>query len=110
MSLMRTSVITTVVLLISVAHSRATQNHVHLIIPPGNGAGGGAFVRSLQSAGDAFGLARVAAEGEEACPAAAHHLSGRPLLPQAFQPGPNLRPQSLRHLLQAVVQPPPDLL
>src|ERR1700681_3082305 len=66
MSLMRTSVITTVVLLFSVAHSRATPNdehfqvHLFLRIPDL----GPTCTRCPQLTGNSQGLAVVAAQGK----------------------------------------------
>src|SRR5437660_8691193 len=58
MSLIRTSVITTVVLLFSVAHSRATPNNEHLQLP---------FLRlGTQAAGDPQSVVGVTAQGEQA--------------------------------------------
>src|SRR6266446_6732280 len=99
MSLIRTSVITTVVLLYSVAHSNATLHDGHarvgIVLRPG-----------AQSLSDPLGLAVVTAQGEHAGPAAAHQYAGGP---QSLQPAARLRnrgTQFFSHGLEAVEQPP----
>src|SRR6516164_2923574 len=70
MSLMRTSVMTTVVLLFSVAQSKATPNQVHARTPP--------FVRPVaQRAGNPQSRPPVPTQGEQAAAAAAHQLPRR---------------------------------
>src|SRR5262245_29719062 len=77
-SLMRTSVITTVVLLYSVAHSNATANDEH--------AWADCLVRLVvQPSDDPECLLAVPAQGEQAAAAAAHQL---PQAPEGFQAGP----------------------
>src|SRR5262249_2344804 len=76
MSLIRTSVITTAVLLFSVAHSRATLNDEHSR-SAGLLAGRGLLLHRTQLPRQAKSLGVVAAEGEYAGAAAAHQLSHR---------------------------------
>src|SRR6266852_3844293 len=66
MSLIRTSVITTVVLLFSVAHSNATPHAIDTLPVP-------RLPCPAQSACDAEGLAGVAAQCKDGAAAAAHH-------------------------------------
>src|SRR5437868_6879649 len=104
MSLIRTSVITTVVLLFSVAHSIATPNKEQFPAHPSRGASGVLLLRSRgQFAGEAQGLVVVTAQGEYTAAAAAHQLTGRG---QLLQPGSHpgyLGLQPFGRLLQAVV-------
>src|SRR5260370_25458466 len=103
MSLIRTSVITTVVLLYSVAHSNATlhdgHTRVRIVRRPG-----------AQSLSDPLGLAMVTAQGEHAGPAAAHQHAGGP---QSLQPAAHLRDRGTQLFslgLEAGVQPPAHFL
>src|SRR5437588_6714194 len=70
MSLIRTSVMTTVVLLFSVAHSNATPNDKDTRPVPDIRSGS-------QSTSDPQGFRRTAAQGEHRRTAATHQLPGR---------------------------------
>src|SRR6516164_3161728 len=92
MSLIRTSVITTVVLLYSVAHSNATLNDEHIQSfqsAAGLGAGGSPLLLLVaQLAGQPQGVGMVAAQGEHRAAAAAHRRPGASgFSPEARQAG-----------------------
>src|SRR5947199_1655924 len=70
MSLMRTSVMTTAVLLFSVAHSIATPNHAGASLAP-------VLLPEAQGPRDALGLAGPGAQGEDRTAAAAHQRPQR---------------------------------
>src|SRR5215510_2619318 len=95
MSLIRTSVITTAVLLFSVAHSRATLNDEHSR-SAGLLTGRGLLLRT-QRPRQAKSLGVVAAEGEQAGAAATHQLSRRAELGESASPVRDQRAQSLGH-------------
>src|SRR5262245_5157701 len=78
MSLMRTSVITTVVLLFSVAHSNATPNQEQSGQPPGPAAGGTLLLgNAAQPLGQAQRFRMIVTQGEHTTAAAAHELARR---------------------------------
>src|SRR5689334_16214700 len=97
MSLMRTSVMTTVVLLFSVAPSRATPND-NEPRPPA------LFLKRRQGTCKAAGLSRVTAQGKQGAAASTHLLSQRPQTGQAGVPGGHERTETLGRRLQTVVQ------
>src|SRR4051812_34795082 len=81
MSLIRTSVMTTSVLLLTVAHSIATPYGKHSRRVP-------AILGGAQGAGDPLGLGTAAAEGEKGGAAAAHQHPQRAHIRQPLpQPG-----------------------
>src|SRR6516165_9204050 len=104
MSLIRTSVITTVVLLFSVAHSRATLNDEQVHSAAGSRAGRDLLISRTQPPRQAKGLAVVAAQGEQAGAAAAHQLPCRTESGQPAVQGSDGRAQFRGHGLQSVVQ------
>src|SRR4051794_3329471 len=111
MSLIRTSVITTVDLLFSVAHSRATPNHIDPQSPTRTVAGGSTRSRGvLHPPGEGTRLPRIPAEGKQAGSTAAHHLPRGAKSLQPLQDRPDFRTQPFGHFLQPVVHPPTDLI
>src|SRR5919199_6249683 len=90
MSLIRTSVMTTVVLLCSVAHSIATPNDTDAGRVP-------AFPGGAHGPRHPQGLAGVAAQRVHGGPAAAHQLARRPQAGQPAVQGTDRRAQPLRH-------------
>src|SRR5947208_1592147 len=102
MSLIRTSVMTTSVLLLTVAHSFATTNHENTGLRSGlpSVAQAACYVKSVVG---------VTGQCEHRAAAAAHHRPNGCQLAQPLQPVPDLRTQPLRRRLQAVVQAPTQL-
>src|SRR5262245_8098503 len=111
MSLMRTSVITTAVLLCVCGTSNATPNQEQFEPIPGVGAGGGPPLRDgTKPAGDPQRLALVAAQGEHGAAAAAHQHARRPEGREPLPQAGDLIAEAFGRGLEPVVQPAARLL